>query len=84
MGGKESFNEGREDLEELAGIKVETKAVERIAEGIGVQLEALGQSERRQAVAENVVALKSLPKFYLSFDGTLVPGKSEGAADFAG
>jgi hypothetical protein len=32
--GKESFNEGRRDLEELAGIKVQTKAVERVAEGI--------------------------------------------------
>jgi len=34
VGGKESFNEGRKDLEELAGIKVQTKAVERVAEGI--------------------------------------------------
>jgi hypothetical protein len=73
VGGKESFNEGREDLEELAGIKVKTKAVERIAEGIGEQLEVLGQSERAQAVAENVVPLKSLAKLYISFDGTGVP-----------
>ncbi len=73
VGGKESFNEGRADLEELAGIKVETKAVERIAEGIGAQLEVLGQSERSQAVAANVIPLKSLAKFYISFDGTGVP-----------
>lgn len=73
VGGKESFNAGRADLEVLAGIKVKTKAVERIAEGIGEQLEALGQKERAVAVAENVVPLKSLPKLYVSFDGTGVP-----------
>ena len=47
VGGKESFNEGRLDLEELAGIKVQTKAVERVAEGVGAALEALGQRERQ-------------------------------------
>jgi len=40
VGGKESFNEGRMNLEELAGI---AKAVERVAEGVGAELEALGQ-----------------------------------------
>lgn len=73
VGGKESFNEGRRDLEELAGIRVKTKEVERIAEGIGAQLEVLGQREREQAGAEKVVALKSVAKLYVSFDGTGVP-----------
>jgi hypothetical protein len=61
------------DLAELAGIKVTTKSVERIAEGVGEQLEEFGQVERAQAVAENVVPLNSLPKLYVSFDGTGVP-----------
>jgi len=73
VGGKESFDEGRRDLEELACIKVQTKAVERIAEAIGEQIEAAGQRERARAVANNVVPLKSLPKLYISFDGTGVP-----------
>lgn len=73
VGGKESFNEGRRDLEELAGISVKTKEVERIAEGIGAQLEVLGQSEREQAGAQKVVALKLVAKLYVSFDGTGVP-----------
>lgn len=73
VGGKESFNEGRRDLEVLAGIRVKTKEVERIAEGIGAQLERFGQREREQAVAGKVVALKSAAKFYVSFDGTGVP-----------
>jgi hypothetical protein len=73
VGGKESFNEGRQDLEELAGIKVKTKEVERIAEALGAELEVLGQREREQAMSEKVIALQSVPKLYLSFDGTGVP-----------
>jgi len=73
VGGKESFNEGRQDLQELAGIKVTTKEVERIAEALGAELEALGQRERAQAVSQKVVAPPSVPKLYLSFDGTGVP-----------
>lgn len=41
MGGKESFNEARWDIAEMAGIQVETKAVERVPEAIGSQLEVL-------------------------------------------
>jgi hypothetical protein len=74
VGGKESFNEGRKDLEELAGIKVQTKAVERVAEGIGAELEVLGRKERQRAMAvQKVVPLKSIAKLYVSFDGTGVP-----------
>ena len=75
VGGKESFNEGRRDLEEMAGIRVKTKEVERIAEGMGAQLEALGQREREQAGAEKVVTLKSVAKLYVSFDGTRSAGR---------
>ncbi len=73
MGGKESFNEARCDIAEMAGIKVETKSVERVAEALGAQLEVLGQRERAQAMADNVVSLKSVPKLYISIDGTGVP-----------
>lgn len=74
VGGKESFNEGRIDLQELAGIKVQTKAVERVAEGIGAQLETLGQRERQVVINDQkVVPLKSVPKLYVSIDGTGVP-----------
>lgn len=73
VGGKESFDEGRRDLEELACIKVQTKSVERVAEGIGEQIEAAGQKERDKAVASHIVPIKSIPKLYVSFDGTGVP-----------
>ena len=35
VGSKEAFEEGRRDLEELAGVVVKTKQVERVAEGMG-------------------------------------------------
>jgi len=74
VGGKESFSAGCRHLEELAGIKVQTKAVERVAEGIGAELELLGRRERQRAIAEqNVIPLKSIAKLYVSFDGTGVP-----------
>jgi hypothetical protein len=74
VGGKESFNEGRVDLEELAGIKVQTKAVERVAEGVGAEIEASGQRERQRVINnQKVVPLKSTLKLYVSFDGTGVP-----------
>ncbi len=73
VGGKESFNEGRQDLEELAGIRVKTKEVERIAEAIGAEIEVLGQRERGQIMTGKVVPLKPVAKLYISFDGTGVP-----------
>ncbi len=74
VGGKESFNEGRIDLEELAGIKVQTKAVERVAEAVGAEIEALLQKERQVVINDQkVVPLKSVAKLYVSVDGTGVP-----------
>ena len=73
VGAKEPFVEGRKDLEKLAGIKVQTKAVERVAEAIGEQIEEISRRERAQALADKVVPLKSVPKFYISYDGTGVP-----------
>jgi len=73
VGAKEPFEAGREDLEKLAGIKLKTKAVERVAEAIGEQIEEISRRERAQALADKVVPLKSVPKFYISYDGTGVP-----------
>jgi hypothetical protein len=74
VGAKEPFVEGSEDLEKLAGIKVRTKAVERVAEALGAQIEEVNQHLQEQAIADQVVVpLKSVPKFYVSYDGTGVP-----------
>lgn len=73
VGSKEAFADGRRDLEELAGIIVRTKAVERVAETLGVQVEAVARQEREAALAGKVVPLKPIPKLYLAIDGTGVP-----------
>ena len=73
VGAKECFVEGHEDLEKLAGIKVPTKSVERVAEALGAQIEEISRRERAQAMADKVVPLKTVPKLYVSYDGTGVP-----------
>jgi hypothetical protein len=81
VGGKEAFAEGRRDLEELADIVVATKAVERVAEAIGQQIETLAQQERALALAGKVVPLRGAPKLYIAIDATgvpVVPRETEG------
>lgn len=73
VGGKEPFNEGRIDLEELAGVLVKTKAVERVSEAIGEQIEIILQRERELAMSGKVVPFKAVPKMYVAIDGTGVP-----------
>jgi len=83
VGGKEAFAEGRRDLEELAGIVVATKAVERVAEAIGRQIETLAQQERALALSGKVVPLTRAPKLYIAIDATgvpVVPHETEGRA----
>ena len=46
VGGKEAFDLGREDLEELAGVRVRTKQVERVSENLGEPIEAMLRQER--------------------------------------
>ena len=83
VGGKEAFAEGRRDLAELANIVVATKAVERVAEAIGQQIETLAQQERALARAGKVVPLRGAPKLYIAIDATgvpVVPRETEGRA----
>jgi hypothetical protein len=81
VGSKESFDDGRQDLEELAGIRVTAKQVERVAEQIGEQVEAVRLPEPETIVSEKVVPLKRIPKLYIAYDGTgvpVVPRETEG------
>jgi hypothetical protein len=75
VGGKESFQAGRQDLAELAGVQVTAKQVERVAEAIGVEVEAMLVEERKSlaGVSAPVVPLKVVPKLYIAYDGTGVP-----------
>lgn len=73
VGGKEPFDEGRTDLEALAGIVVKTKEVERTAEAIGEQIEQVSKRERKAALAGKIVLIHPVPKMYVLIDGTGVP-----------
>lgn len=81
VGSKESFEEGRQDLEELAGIRVTSKQVERVAEQIGEQVEVVRVEALAAALPDTVVPLKTIPLLYIAYDGTgvpVVPRETEG------
>ena len=81
VGSKAAFAEGQRDLAELAGILVQTKQVERVAEAIGQQIETLAQQERAHALSGRVVPLRGVPKLYIAIDATgvpMVPHETEG------
>jgi hypothetical protein len=75
VGSESSFDQGREQLEFLAGIEVTAKAVERQAEAIGGDIEAFQQSEIRRAkqLELPVVRGASVPVLYIEMDGTGIP-----------
>jgi len=77
VGWKEPFNEGRADLQELAGVCVSTKAVERASEAIGEDIEASAKPDRELVVSGKIVALERkrnpIVRMYIAMDGTGVP-----------
>jgi hypothetical protein len=74
-GSRSTFKEGREDLKIYAGIQVSAKDVERVAEGIGEDMEVWSRKEREQILREDppVRSEKDIPVLYLCYDGTGVP-----------
>jgi len=87
VGGEEAFAEGRRDLEELAGVVVKTKQVERVAEGLGEQIEARARAERQAVLAGKLVPLGgegAVEKFYIALDATGVPVVPKETAGRAG
>ena len=86
VGSETSFDQGREQLELLAGIEVTAKAVERQAEAIGADIEAGQQidiSHAKQLQLPSVVA-PAVPVFYIEMDGTGVPVVKAETAGHAG
>ena len=76
VGGKEAFDDGRKDLELLAGLAFTTKAVERVAEAIGEQIEQQNQREQKQILLGKVVPFvgqATIPNLYVAIDGSGVP-----------
>jgi hypothetical protein len=77
VGSKEPFEEGRLDLQELAGVRVSTKAVERASEAIGEDIELSSTRDIELALSSNVVLLASkrerISRMYIEMDGAQVP-----------
>jgi len=82
VGAKQPFEQGRGDLEELAGVVVQTKQVERVSVQLGVQVEAFYQREREAILTGKLAPLLSaVPILYIAIDGTgvpVVPRETEG------
>lgn len=74
-GSRSTFKEGRDDLKIYAGIEVSAKDVERVAEGIGQQMETWGSEERKEILRDHELlrSEKTIPILYISYDGTGVP-----------
>ena len=75
VGQQAAFDQGRQQMELLAGLSVTTKAVERTAEAIGADIEMRQQRELEQALQLNLpIPLgPRIPILYVEMDGTGVP-----------
>jgi hypothetical protein len=90
VGSETSFEQGRQQLDLLAGVGVTAKAIERHAEALGAEIAAAEQAEIRRAVQLPLpeVSRLNIPRLYPEMDGTGVPvvaaetegrwGKAEG------
>jgi len=75
LGAKETFHEVACDLKELAGIKLSRKDAERIAEGVGEDMERWDKAGRDKLRTLEVPldTPKTIKTLYIEFDGTGVP-----------
>jgi len=74
-GSKSTFKEGRDDLRVYAGIEASAKDIERVAEGIGQQMETWSNQEREESIqqGESLQSDKTIPILYICYEGTGVP-----------
>jgi Uncharacterised protein family (UPF0236) len=75
VGSAAPFEEGRQQMQLLAGLTVSTKAVERTAEAIGTDIAQNEQCAIQRAVQLDlpVVVGEPIPILYVQMDGTGVP-----------
>jgi hypothetical protein len=81
-GQRDTFKEGRDDLREFAEITVTAKDIERVAEGVGEEIETWQEGERgRIASGERTDRCEEARTLYICYDGTgvpMVPWETEG------
>lgn len=75
VGQQAAFDQGRQQMELLAGLSVTTKAVERTAEAVGADIERQQQRELAQALQLTLPLPLGprIPILYVEMDGTGVP-----------
>jgi hypothetical protein len=73
VGAWRPFGLGREDLYDLADIRVEAKAVERISQMVGSRVEVFHAAEAKASLSDNIIPIKPIPKMYVCMDGAGVP-----------
>ena len=75
VGQDTSFDHGREQLQQLAGLAVTTKSVERVAEAVGADIVRPEQQEIQRAVQLDLPLIvgEPVPILYIEMDGTGVP-----------
>jgi hypothetical protein len=75
VGSEGSFDQGRQQLEQLAGLEVTTKAVERQAETIGEDIAHREQAHLREAIQLGLpqMQMPPIPFMYIEIDGTGIP-----------
>jgi hypothetical protein len=84
VGAQEPFAAARQDLAELAGVMVQTKAVERISEAVGRAAEVANQAERAALLTGQGVAIAAATRLYVEMDGTGVPAVPQDTQGRAG
>lgn len=75
-GSQTQFGQAAQDLLCYAGLKIEPREIERVAEDVGRAVEAWLSLEQKQLLDRGLSAppeLQREAKFYVSFDGTGVP-----------
>jgi hypothetical protein len=82
VGGETSFERGRVLLDELAGVALTAKAVEREAEAIGAAIAAREQVEIDRAIQLDLPEINgpAIPILYVEMDGTGVPAAAAATA----
>lgn len=75
VGSEGSFEQGRQQLEQLAGLEVTTKAVERGAEAIGEDIAGREQARLTEAIQLRLpqIQVPPTPFMYVEMDGTGIP-----------
>ena len=73
VGAYRPFGLGHEDMEEIAGIRVTAKEIERMAHSLGQQVGEFFRNEAEMVLSEKVIPIKTVPLMYVSMDGTGVP-----------